>query len=82
MIAYAQALILDRASLTDAQQNNDVTLAQELLQDAYRTDVRTLVAESRRRMNSAINPIEAYRSLKVREGLIKERGASTTATGL
>lgn len=82
LIAYAQALILDRSSLTDAQQNNDVTLAQELLQDAYRTDVRTLVAESRRRMNSAINPIKAYRSLKVREGLIKERGASTTATGL
>src|ERR1700744_1310997 len=43
-VAYAQSLIIDRKALVDAQQNNDVALAQEVLQQAYRTDVRPLVA--------------------------------------
>ncbi len=40
-IAYAQALLIDRKALLNAQQNNDVALAQEILQQAYRTDVRS-----------------------------------------
>ena len=82
MIAYAQALIIDRETLNDAQQNNDVTLAQEVLQDAYRTDIRSLVAEARRINNGALHPISAYRYLKVRKELIKERGEKTISTGL
>src|SRR6202012_2395083 len=45
-MAYAQALLVDKTALQAAQQNNDVTLAQEILQHAYRTDVRPLVAEA------------------------------------
>ena len=82
MIAYAQALILDRKALTAAQLNNDVTLAQELLQDTFRTDVRALVAESRKMNNAALNPIQVYRDLKIRAALIKERGNNTVSTGL
>ncbi|MDP4679184.1 MAG: TIM barrel protein [Cyclobacteriaceae bacterium] len=82
MIAYAQALIIDRETLNDAQQNNDVTLAQEVLQDAYRTDIRSLVAEARRLKNGALHPISAYRYLKIRKELIKERGEKTISTGL
>jgi len=74
-IAYAQALLA-------AQNNNDVALAQEILQQAYRTDVRPLVAEASLRNGGALNPIEAYRKLQVREHLIKERGLKTVATGL
>ncbi len=81
-IAYAQALILDRAALTDAQQNNDVVKAQEILQQAYRTDVRPLVAEARLQQGGALQPIAAYRHLEVRKTLIKERGMQTVATGL
>jgi L-rhamnose isomerase/sugar isomerase len=81
-IAYAQALIVDKAALTAAQQNNDVTLAQEILQQAYRTDVRSLVAEASLLSGGALNPIGAYRKLKVRDNLIKERGSKTVATGL
>ena len=47
MIAYAQALLIDTRSLQQAQQQNDVAHAQEILQAAYRTDVRPLVAEAR-----------------------------------
>lgn len=82
MIAYAQALIINRETLKDVQQNNDVSLAQEVLQDAFRTDVRSLVAEARRINNGALFPISAYRYLNVRKELIKERGKKTVITGL
>jgi L-rhamnose isomerase/sugar isomerase len=81
-IAYAQALIVDKAALQNAQQNNDVAKAQEILQQAYRTDVRPLLAEARLRAGGALDPIGAFRELKVRDELIKERGLKTVATGL
>ena len=81
-IAYAQALLVDRKALRDAQNNNDVTRAQEILQTAYRTDVRPLVAEARMRAGGALEPLSAFRELKIRELLTKERGAKTLATGL
>ncbi|WP_134088066.1 sugar isomerase [Olivibacter sp. XZL3] len=82
MLAYAQALLIDRKALAAAQEENDVTKAQEILQAAFRTDVRPLVAEARLRAGGALNPIELYRSLRVRQELIKERGSKTVATGL
>lgn len=81
-IAYAQALLVDRKALRDAQNNNDVTRAQEILQAAYRTDVRPLVAEARMRAGGALAPLSVFRELKIRELLTKERGAKTLATGL
>lgn len=81
-MAYAQALLIDREALELARESNDPTLAQELLQDAYRTDVRPLIAEARLRSGAALRPIEAFRSLEVRKQLIKERGATAISTGL
>jgi L-rhamnose isomerase/sugar isomerase len=81
-LAYAQALIVDRNKLEETRENNDVVAAQEILQDAYRTDVRALVAEARIRSNAAYNPVDLFRTLKVREKLKKERGSKTVATGL
>jgi len=81
-IAYAQALLVDKAALQAAQKVNDVALAQEILQKAYRTDVRALVSEASLRAGGAIDPIGAYRKLQVRQNLIKERGEKTVATGL
>lgn len=82
MNAYAQALLVDKAALVAAQQANDVAKAQEVLQQAYRTDTRAIVAEARLRSGGALKPLELYRSLAIREQLIKERGAQTVATGL
>ena len=82
MMAYAQALIVDRPALKAAQQNNDVALCQEILQQAYRTDVRPLTAEARLQAGGALDPVQLFRSLKVREQLIQERGLKTVATGL
>ena len=82
MIAYAQALLVDTGALRAAQQQNDVASAQEILQAAYRTDVRPLVAEARLQAGGALQPLGLYRQLQVRSHLIKERGQKTVATGL
>lgn len=82
MLAYAQALMLDRDALKTAQQQNDVVMAQEILQDTFRTDFRPLVAEARLRANAALAPITLFRSLNYRKQLIDKRGKNTISTGL
>ena len=82
MISYAQALLVDRKQLTGYQINNDVVIAQEILQNAFRTDVRPLVAEARLRSGAALNPLDVYRKEKVRERLIQKRGLKSVTTGL
>jgi L-rhamnose isomerase/sugar isomerase len=82
MMAYTQALLVDKAALTIAQQENDTVRCQEILQHAFRTDVRAIVQEARRRSGGAAKPLELYRKLRVRETLIAERGMNTIATGL
>jgi L-rhamnose isomerase/sugar isomerase len=81
-IAYAQALLVDDKALDEARESNDVVRAQEILQQAFRTDVRSVVAEARRRSGAAIDPLGAYRAMKIRDTLIGERGAVSKATGL
>ncbi|MEL0456475.1 sugar isomerase [Flavobacteriaceae bacterium SZ-1-7] len=80
--AYAKALLIDQNELKSAQLANDVVKCQEILQDAFRTDVRPLLEKARLESGGALSPIKAYRSLDVRNGLIKERGKHTVATGL
>ncbi len=82
MIAYAQALLLDRQKLNGVQESNDVVAAQEILQDTFRRDVRAIVAEARLRSGGALNPLQFFREQKIRENLTKERGNKTVATGL
>jgi L-rhamnose isomerase / sugar isomerase len=81
-IAYTQALLVDRRALNRAQETNDVAKAQEILQHAYRTDVRPLEAEARLRKGGALQPIQLFRDMNVRKQLITERGSKTVATGL
>ncbi len=81
LTTYAKALLIDRKALTDAQENNDVLMAEELLRDAFMTDVRALVAEAMRQSGGAIDPIRTFRAAKVRENLVQQRGFSV-ATGL
>lgn len=82
MTSYAQALLVDRKKLYAAQQNNDVVMAQEVLQQAFRTDVRPLVAAARLQAGGALQPLTLFRSEKIREQLIRERGNKVMATGL
>lgn len=80
--AYAKAMLIDQDVLRAAQLDNDVVKCQEILQEAYRTDVRPLLEKARLNSGGVINPIDAYRTLQVRDQLIRERGKNTIATGL
>lgn len=81
-IAFARALIVDKMELEEARNKNDVTRAQEIIQSAFRTDVRPLLRESRVQNGAAADPIDLFRKLNVRQQLISERGLDTKATGL
>lgn len=80
--AYAKALLIDQNELRNSQLNNDVVKCQELLQDAFRTDVRPLLETARLQSGGALSPIKSYRSLDIRNELIKERGKYNIASGL
>lgn len=82
MIAYTQSLLINRQELATAQQNNDVVSAQEILQHAFRTDVRPIVAEARLRAGAALQPMQFFRDHQVRAQLTRERGSGNIATGL
>jgi len=82
MIAYTQALLIDRQKLNTAQFSNDVVAAQEILQHAFRTDLRPIVAEARIRAGGALDPIGYFRENKLRQTLITVRGSKNIATGL
>ena len=81
-VTLAQALLIDRDALAEAQDDNDPALAAEVLQAAYRSDVRPLVAEARRRNGAALAPLVAFRRLGCRAAMLVERGAESIATGL
>lgn len=81
-VALAQALLVDTDALAAAQADNDPALAAEVLQAAYRTDVRPLVAEARRRNGAARSPLRTFRATGYRAAVVAERGTGTVATGL
>jgi L-rhamnose isomerase / sugar isomerase len=81
-LTIAQALLVDRAALKEAQDANDPALAAEVLHHAYRSDVRPLVAEARRRNGGALAPLDAFRRIGYRRVMVDERGTDASATGL
>ncbi len=80
--AYAKALLVDRTALAEAQDANDVVRAEEILRDAFLTDVRPLVAEAYRQAGGALRPVAAYRAAHIRARLVQERGRRSLSTGL
>jgi L-rhamnose isomerase/sugar isomerase len=80
--SLAQALLVDLDALTAVQDGTDPAMAAEILQDAYRTDTRPLVAEARRRNGASIHPLTTFRHSGYRAEMLRQRGARATATGL
>jgi len=80
--SFAKALLIDQPALREAQLEHDVVQCQEILQQAYRTDVRPLLEKSRLDQGAALHPLRAYRQLGIRNQLIRERGTDSVATGL
>src|SRR5262245_6447974 len=71
--AYAQALLVDRDALAQAQDANDVMLAAQTLKRAYTTDVTPILAQARAQKGAAIDPIAAYRASGYRAQVAEKR---------
>ena len=74
--AYAQALLIDRAALEEAQEANDVMRAKSILKAAFVADVSPILAQARVRGGGAIDPIAVYRASRYRAAKAKERPAT------
>jgi L-rhamnose isomerase/sugar isomerase len=57
---FARALLVDTASLRAAQEDGDVLEANRLLQDAFQTDVRPMLADLRIAAGLPADPYRAY----------------------
>lgn len=78
-VAYAKALIVDRATLTQAQAAGDVLGAHRVMTDAFDTDIRPLLAKAREEMGVAVDPIAAHRASDYEKHIIRKRGAAVGA---
>jgi L-rhamnose isomerase/sugar isomerase len=79
--AYAKALLIPRAAWTAAQQAGDVLGAHHILNEAYRTDVRPLLAQVRAEMGVPVDPLAAYQASGYEEKIRAERGVAATSGG-
>ncbi len=79
--AYAKAMLVDREALRAAQEAGDVLGGYRVLQAAYETDVRPLLAEFRQRQGLNPDPIAAFRASGYAERVASERVASAIGSG-
>lgn len=71
--AVAKALLVDAPSLKKAQLAGDVLGANDLLMDAYNTDVRSLLGELRGEQGLAADPKVAYKASGYAEKIAADR---------
>ena len=71
--ATAKALLVDRQALKAAQDSGDVLAANDVLMDAYHTDVRPLLAELRVELGLDPDPVAAYRRSGYQERIVADR---------
>jgi L-rhamnose isomerase/sugar isomerase len=80
-VAYARALLIDREALRNARLTGDIVLAEETMLNAFRTDVRPLLASVRSEMGLDVDPLKAYRASGYYEKVVAERGQASGSSG-
>ena len=75
-LAYAKARLVDHAALEAFQESGDPLMAERTLKEAFETDVRSLVAEARRRSGGALDPVIAFRNSGYRARKAAERAGA------
>jgi L-rhamnose isomerase / sugar isomerase len=78
---FAKALLVDHAALAAARQQDDLVLAERVLQDAYQTDVRPLLAAYRQARGLPPDPLTAFRDSGYVARVARERGAHKARDG-
>ncbi|MFC7886214.1 L-rhamnose isomerase [Streptomyces sp. NPDC057376] len=71
--AFAKALLVDRDELAEHQAAGDVVSANEVLTDAYETDVRPILRELRGRLGVPENPLAEFAGSDERRKRVEER---------
>jgi L-rhamnose isomerase/sugar isomerase len=74
--AFAKAMLIDLDELERLRVAGDVVRSNELLNDAFETDVRPLLGLVRERLGVEANPLDAYRA----SGAQEQRNAERTGT--
>jgi L-rhamnose isomerase/sugar isomerase len=80
-VAYAKALIVDYKLLAQRQAEGDVLGAPRVLEDAFLTDVRPLLAQVRKELGVPEDPIAAYRADNYAQRVAQERGKASDGGG-
>lgn len=78
---FARALCVDHAALAAARAREDLVAAERVLQDAFQTDVRPLLAEYRRSRRLPADPLLAFRESGYVERVSRERAAGKPREG-
>jgi L-rhamnose isomerase/sugar isomerase len=71
--AFAKAMLVDRDALARCQAEGDVVGANEVVTDAFETDVRPLLRELRERLDVPENPLAAFAGSDERRRRIDDR---------
>lgn len=79
--AYAKSLVVPRAKLAQVQQAGEVLEAYRILNGAFSTDVRPLLAKVREEMGVPVDPVAAYRASGYEAKIRKERGTANASGG-
>jgi L-rhamnose isomerase/sugar isomerase len=74
--AYAQAHLVERARLAEAQEKCDAISALSTLKQAFTADVAPIIAMARQRAGGAIDPLATYRASGYRMRKAEERPAA------
>jgi L-rhamnose isomerase/sugar isomerase len=70
---YAKALSVDRIALQEAQESGDIITAEQILKDAFFTDVKPLLKTVREKMSVAADPLQAYRQSNYQQQIESKR---------
>ena len=76
--AYAQALMVNREALLEAQDANDALIANRTLRAAVEMDVEPVIKMARMRMGGAIDPVGVFRASRYRQCMAAARPQELT----
>src|SRR6266404_6338544 len=79
---YAKAALVDHAELTRLQERNAQIDAEEILRDAFATDVRSVISEWRKKRDIPVSPLLAFRESGYESRVAKERKERRAALGI
>ncbi len=79
--AFIQASLVDREALAEYQESNDALMASQIIKQAFRTNVDSILQRARMQAGGAIDPIAAFRESNYRNLVAKERPEVSGAGG-